>query len=123
MSSKEELISTYGNEAKTYFYLRDLGWTHNGTCGVMGNINQESGFRTNAVSFDGYGSLGICQWTFGRRTNLENWLKSHSFAVDSLEGQCKFLDYEIKITQILTFILDLFTIVIQLMFQQIAKVI
>ena len=96
MSSKEELISTYGNEAKTYFYLRDLGWTHNGACGVMGNINQESGFRTNAVSFDGYGSLGICQWTFGRRTNLENLLKSHSFAVDSLEGQCKFLDYETK---------------------------
>lgn len=96
MATKAELIQTYGNEAKTYFYLRELGWTHKGTCGVMGNINQESGFRTTAVSFDGYGSLGICQWTFGRRTNLEKFLQQKGYALDSLEGQCKFLDYETK---------------------------
>ena len=96
MATKAELIQTYGNEAKTYFYLRELGWTHKGTCGVMGNINQESGFRTTAVSFDGYGSLGICQWTFGRRANLEKFLQQKGYALDSLEGQCKFLDYETK---------------------------
>lgn len=93
---QQELIEQYGNEARTYYFLRDLKWTHKGTCAVMGNINQESGFRTNAISFDGYGSLGICQWTGGRRTNLENFLREHGYQVTSLEGQCKFLDYETK---------------------------
>lgn len=96
MATKEELITQYGNEARTYFYLRELKWTHKGTCAVMGNINQESGFRTTAISFDGYGSLGICQWTGGRRTNLENFLKARGFTNDSLEGQCAFLDFETK---------------------------
>ena len=96
MATKEELITQYGNEARTYFYLRELKWTHKGTCAVMGNINQESGFSTTAISFDGYGSLGICQWTGGRRTNLENFLKARGFTNDSLEGQCAFLDFETK---------------------------
>lgn len=93
---QQQLISQYGNEAKTYYFLRNLKWTHKGTCAVMGNINQESGFRTTAVSFDGYGSLGICQWTFGRRANLEKFLQEHGYSIDSLEGQVKFLDYETK---------------------------
>ena len=96
MATREELITQYGNEARTYFYLRELKWTHKGTCAVMGNINQESGFSTAAISFDGYGSLGICQWTGGRRTNLENFLKARGFTNDSLEGQCAFLDFETK---------------------------
>ena len=96
MATKEELITQYGNEARTYFYLRELKWTHKGTCAVMGNINQESGFSTTAISFDGYGSLGICQWTGGRRTTLENFLKARGFTNDSLEGQCAFLDFETK---------------------------
>lgn len=96
MSSKSELIAKYANEALTYYNLRALKWTHKGTCAVMGNINQESGFRTDAISFDGYGSLGICQWTFSRRTNLENFLKERSLPLNSLSGQCAFLDYETK---------------------------
>lgn len=96
MATREELITQYGNEARTYFYLRELKWTHKGTCAVMGNINQESGFSTTAISFDGYGSLGICQWTGGRRTTLENFLKARGFTNDSLEGQCAFLDFETK---------------------------
>lgn len=96
MATREELITQYGNEARTYFYLRELKWTHKGTCAVMGNINQESGFSTTAISFDGYGSLGICQWTGGRRTTLESFLRARGFTNDSLEGQCAFLDFETK---------------------------
>lgn len=88
---KSEMIKKYGNEAKVYYALRGSGWTHKGTCAVMGNIYQESGFRTTAVSFDGYGSVGICQWTFGRKTKLKNFLKANKYPLDSVEGQCKFL--------------------------------
>ena len=88
---KDEMIKKYGNEAKVYYALRSAGWTHKGTCAVMGNIHQESGFRTTAVSFDGYGSVGICQWTFGRKTKLKNFLKSNGYPLDSIEGQCKYL--------------------------------
>ena len=88
---KSEMIKKYGNEAKVYYALRGSGWTHKGTCAVMGNIYQESGFRTTAVSFDGNGSVGICQWTFGRKTKLQNFLKANKYPLDSIEGQCKFL--------------------------------
>lgn len=90
------LIQKYGNEARVYFSLRQAGWTHKGTCGVMGNIKQESDFRTNAKSFDGHGSVGICQWTFGRKTKLKNFLKSHGYGMDSIKGQCEYLVKETK---------------------------
>ena len=93
---RQELLDKYGNEAKVYYYLRGVGWTHKGTCGVMGNIKQESDFSTTATSFDGFGSAGICQWTFGRKTNLQNFLKKNNYPLDSLKGQCEFLDYETK---------------------------
>ena len=94
--NKNVMIKKYGNEAKVYYALRGYGWTHKGTCAVMGNIWQESGFRTTAVSFDGYGSVGICQWTFGRKANLQRFLRANGYALSSIEGQCKFLIKETK---------------------------
>lgn len=95
-ANSAEFIKKYGNEAKVYFSLRQAGWTHKGTCGVMGNIKQESDFRVNATSFDGFGSVGICQWTFGRKTKLKNFLKSHGYSMDSIQGQCEYLVKETK---------------------------
>ena len=88
-------INKYGNEAKVYFEMRDMGYSHKGTCAIMGNINQESGFRTTARSNDGYGSQGLCQWTGGRLTNLKNFAKKNHMEWTSVKCQCKFLDKEL----------------------------
>lgn len=85
----------YGNEAKVYFEMRDLGYSHKGTCAIMGNISQESGFRTTAVSGDGYGSTGLCQWTGGRLTNLKNFAKKKGLDWQTVHCQCLFLNKEL----------------------------
>ena len=85
----------YGNEAKVYFEMRDMGYSHKGTCAIMGNIYQESGFRTTATSSDGYGSQGLCQWTGGRLTNLKNYAKKNNMSWTSVKCQCKFLNKEL----------------------------
>ena len=53
-------------------YLKyTLGLDDNRAAAIMGNISQESGFETDTESFDGEGSFGFAQWTYGRRTALE----------------------------------------------------
>ena len=39
-----------------YGRMREAGWSHVQVCGVLGNIEQESGFRTTALGFDHTGS-------------------------------------------------------------------
>lgn len=64
---------------------------------IMGNIAQESMYNTSAVSSDGQGSIGICQWTnpdngpVGRKTNLINFAKSIGKDPGDLEAQLQFL--------------------------------
>jgi uncharacterized protein YabE (DUF348 family) len=50
------------NEAITWNYLLAHGYTRNQTAGIMGNLQQEHGFRTDGD--------GIVQWTGGRKANL-----------------------------------------------------
>jgi uncharacterized protein YabE (DUF348 family) len=50
------------NEAITWNYLLAHGYTRNQTAGIMGNLQQEHGFRTDGD--------GIAQWTGGRKANL-----------------------------------------------------
>lgn len=93
---KSWYTNKYGNEAKVYFWMRDLGYSHKGTCAIMGNIAQESNFNTSVTSRDGYGSKGMCQWTGGRLTNLKKFAKEKGLEWTSVECQCKFLDKELK---------------------------
>lgn len=50
------------NEAITWDFLMSHGYTRNQTAGIMGNLQQEHGFRTDGD--------GIAQWTGGRKANL-----------------------------------------------------
>lgn len=106
---KTELVGTSGElktkvkipdisgsyEAIAYQVLRQSGYSHAGTCGIMGNIWAESGF--NPCVIEGENSwtsgrsdmargYGFCQWTNttppytrGRRTNVVNWLKKNGY--------------------------------------------
>lgn len=50
------------NEAITWNFLIQHGYSRNQAAGIMGNLQQEHGFRTDGD--------GIVQWTGGRKANL-----------------------------------------------------
>ena len=63
------------------------------TAAIMGNIAQESNYNTKADSsaFDGNASIGLCQWTFGRKTALIDFAKSQGKDVSDVDVQLNFL--------------------------------
>lgn len=73
--------------------LRNAGYSNIATAAVMGNIEWESGFNTGLEekttrTDKGY---GLCQWTFGRRTNLENYAKSLGKSSSDLGVQINYM--------------------------------
>lgn len=70
-----------------FFYEKKL--PHNTICAIMGNIQGENAsWNTEGVEVGGYGGYGLCQWTFGRKTQLVN------YGTD-LKHQCNFLYSEL----------------------------
>ena len=90
-----------------YFILNELGLNRAAACGILANIEKESGFRPDLQEY-GYtweegAGYGICQWTnyprtasYGRRTNLVNWCSSNGYDYRSLNGQLYFLKHELE---------------------------
>lgn len=80
--------STASNASITKKFLLKSGFTKNQTAGIMGNLQQEHGFKTDDVA----GGLGIAQWLGGRRANLlarKNPYSIHTqlqFMLDELNG-------------------------------------
>ena len=60
----------------------------------MSNIQYESGFQPGITGMGG--AYGICQWTGVRQTRLRNWCSSHGLSYSSMQGQLRFLQYELK---------------------------
>lgn len=73
-------------------FFIDEGFPPCSACGIAGNIQQESGFRTGAA--DGVGAIGLCQWMGDRAKNMKEFVGS-DWKTD-VEGQCEFLLKEMK---------------------------
>lgn len=90
-----------------YVWLRKSGFSQNHTCGILGNIEVESGFDPNIKEIkegdpigytwhlldmvnypdDGY---GLIQWTFpASHSWLYNWCTAKSYDYDTLDGQIR----------------------------------
>ena len=82
-------------EKKVFRYLTDeLDFSPAAACGIMANIKAESGFNSNIY---GVGSAyGLCQWTGIRITRLRNYCSSNGLDYTSMEGQLRFVKYELK---------------------------
>ena len=96
--SFEELVESgkYSNEELTFLYLtREAGLNAAAACGVMANIKAESSFRPTAYNSNG-GSYGICQWTGGRKTRLQNYCEDNGLDYTTIYGQLCFLEYELR---------------------------
>jgi hypothetical protein len=65
------ILSGDSIEEKVWNFLVTKGLTAEQTAGVMGNISHESGFRPDAVEGGNGIGFGLVQWSFGRRTALE----------------------------------------------------
>lgn len=61
---------------------------------VMGNMYAESGFNSAAVEGGNGIGYGLVQWSFGRRTNLENFAKQKGVAASDIPMQIEFLTNE-----------------------------
>lgn len=91
-SSKEE------DKELVYNYLvGTMGISNAAACGIMANIQYESGFSNIALG-DGGTSYGLCQWHAGRFSRLRNYCEKHSLDYRTTEAQLKYLEYELKTT-------------------------
>lgn len=87
---------TMSVERQVYEYLTDeMGLPTSSACGVLANIEQESGFNVNAVGDHGT-SYGLCQWHAGRYTALINFCKGKGLDYQTVNGQLEYLKYELE---------------------------
>lgn len=91
---------TANNERIIYeFLINEMGINTAAACGVLANIQAESGFRPNAegdIGYSGGSSIGICQWREGRRNNLIKFCRENGYDHNSLTGQLWFLKHELE---------------------------
>ena len=93
--SKHNPFEAGSNEYVIFnFLINDMKLNRAAAMGVMANIYYESGYKP-VIDGDGGTSYGICQWHAGRKNNLINWCTENGLDYNTLEGQLKFLQYEL----------------------------
>ncbi len=81
---------------KIWFFLLNQGYTKEATAAAMGNIQHESGgFQVDIIETGTGIGYGLCQWSFGRRTQLENYAKTQGKEKSDLSLQLDFLANEL----------------------------
>lgn len=78
-------------EEKVWYSLRNMGLSEYAVAGVMGNIYGESGFRPDAIEGGSGEGHGLCQWSYGRRENLERYAESKGQTWDNVNIQVQYL--------------------------------
>ena len=61
----------------------------------MGNIQAESGFNPGVEEHANGVGFGLCQWSYGRRTQLENYAASKGVSASDVDTQIEFLISEL----------------------------
>lgn len=96
-----------------YAALRDMGFSHNAVCGILGCLTIESGgtgsnpteaiIRANFLNPTAVnptdGGYGIAQWTdtngYPRKQNLINWCIENNYDYTTMAGQLAFMYHEL----------------------------
>ncbi len=82
-----------------YNRYRQDGLTDAEAAGMTGNIAQESGFDTGAVSGDGYGTRGLIQWDGDRYARFEKWCEDNGRDPSDWRAQVDYSVEEMKTTE------------------------
>ena len=84
------------NEEKIWNYFAGKGLTAEQIAGVMGNIQAESEFDPGIEEIGNSIGFGIVQWSFGRRTALEQAAAQKGVLASDLGFQLDYLYYELN---------------------------
>lgn len=86
------------NEATIFNFCKEvLGLNTAAACGVLANIEAESGFQIGAIG-DGGMSYGICQWYASRCSSLKSWCGENGKTYSTLDGQLWYMKHELEST-------------------------
>ena len=87
-----------GNYRIIFDYLTGKGLNAAAVCGILANIWGETRGNPSIVgTADSFGSIGICQWTFNRKSDLLEYLGGNW--IGNLSGQLDFLWHELNDTK------------------------
>ena len=78
------------------FLTSELGYNSAAACGVLANIQCESGFDPTIEEVATGIGYGLCQWSFDRRVSLENWCTANGEDFRSLNGQLWYMAHELR---------------------------
>lgn len=78
-------------EAKVAVYLTSKGLDALHVAAIMGNIEAESGFDPSLFEYGSGEGFGLCQWSFGRKSQLRAWAASKGRQAGDIDLQLDFL--------------------------------
>ena len=85
-------------EATIFNFCKEvLGLCVAAICGVLANVQEESGFKTGAIG-DGGTSYGICQWHATRYDSLKTWCAQNGKDYTTVDGQLWYMKHELETT-------------------------
>ena len=97
LSSFSQTSGLYGGttQEKVWWAVIDAGYSKEAAAGVLGNIEAESGFDPDVIEGGTGIGFGLCQWSYGRRTQLESYAASKGMDPGNENVQIEFLIGEI----------------------------
>ena len=94
-SSSSGVQTGNANQDAIYNYLSQQGFNDAAICGILANIQHESGFNPNALG-DGGTSYGICQWHNSRWDRLKSYCSQNGLDSTTIDGQLSYLVWELQ---------------------------
>lgn len=79
---------------EAFNYFQSQGWSPEQAAGILGNLQQESNLRPNAVGDNGT-AFGIAQWRGPRRQGLETFAKGAGSDPGDFSTQLQFIQNEL----------------------------
>ena len=76
-------------------YFTNNGYSKESTAGIMGNIQHESGFKTDALESGGDG-FGLIQWSNVRRDAIEAKAAADNADINDVNFQLEYLQWELE---------------------------
>jgi hypothetical protein len=89
--------SETGRPEEAQAFFESKGWTKEQAAGIVGNLVEESGLRTDAVG-DGGRAYGIAQWHPDRQQNFRNYA-GKDIRQSTFQEQLEFVNWELNNTE------------------------
>ena len=100
------VAETPTNKSVVYAFLKsELDVNDAAICGIMANLQCESGFSPSAkyTEADGALSFGLCQWNKDRLEALKTFCKEKGYTYTTLTGQLYYLKHELQTSELSAF--------------------